>query len=77
MPGGNRDSTQTQTSGRAFNVRLDITVPGKELVVNREADEDVYVALRDAFNAARRQLEDYGRRQRGEIKRMRQCYTAR
>jgi ribosomal subunit interface protein len=54
--------------GRAFNVRLDITVPGNELVVNREADEDVYVALRDAFNAAKRQLEDYGRRQRGEIK---------
>lgn len=54
--------------GRMFNVRLDITVPGNELVVNREPDEDVYVALRDAFNAARRQLEDYGRRQRGEIK---------
>ncbi|MDQ3185549.1 MAG: HPF/RaiA family ribosome-associated protein [Pseudomonadota bacterium] len=54
--------------GRAFNVRLDITVPGNELVVNREADEDVYVALRDAFNAAKRQLDDYGRRQRGEIK---------
>lgn len=54
--------------GRAFNVRLDITVPGNELVVNREADEDVYVALRDAFNAAKRQLEDYGHRQRGDIK---------
>lgn len=54
--------------GRMFNVRLDITVPGKELVVNREADEDVYVALRDAFDAAKRQLEDYGRRQRGDIK---------
>ncbi len=54
--------------GRMFNVRLDITVPGKELVVNREADEDVYVALRDAFDAARRQLEDYSRRQRGDIK---------
>ncbi len=54
--------------GRVFDVRLDITVPGSELVVNREANEDVYVALRDAFNAARRQLEDYGRRQRGYIK---------
>jgi len=54
--------------GRMFNVRLDITVPGKELVVNREPAEDVYVALRDAFDAAKRQLEDYGRRQRGEIK---------
>jgi ribosomal subunit interface protein len=54
--------------GRLFDVRLDITVPGSELVVNREGNEDVYVALRDAFNAARRQLEDYGRRQRGYIK---------
>ncbi|HET7061659.1 MAG TPA: HPF/RaiA family ribosome-associated protein [Nitrosospira sp.] len=54
--------------GRAFSVRLDITVPGKELVVNHEADEDVYVSLRDAFDAARRQLEDHARRQRGDIK---------
>lgn len=54
--------------GRVFDVRLDITVPGKEFVVNREGHEDVYVSLRDAFDAARRQLEDYGRRQRGDIK---------
>ena len=54
--------------GRVFNVRLDITAPGKELVVNREPHEDVYVALRDAFDAAKRQLEDYGRKQRGEVK---------
>ncbi len=54
--------------GRKFDIRLDITVPGGELVVNREADGDVYVAVRDAFDAARRQLEDYGHRQRGETK---------
>jgi len=54
--------------GRMFDVRLDITVPGGELVVNREADGDVYVALRDAFDAARRQIADYGRRQRGDVK---------
>jgi ribosomal subunit interface protein len=54
--------------GRMFNVRLDITVPGGELVVNREADGDVYVALRDAFDAAKRQIEDYSRRQRGDTK---------
>jgi hypothetical protein len=28
----------------------------------------VYVAIRDAFNAATRQLEDYVRMQRGEVK---------
>ncbi|MDP1573386.1 MAG: ribosome-associated translation inhibitor RaiA [Coxiellaceae bacterium] len=54
--------------GRMFNVRLDITVPGNELVVNHDADEDVYVALREAFDAAKRQLEDYSRRQRGDTK---------
>lgn len=57
-----------KTQGKKYNVRLDITVPGSELVVNRDMHEDVYVALRDAFDAAKRQLEDYGRRQRGDIK---------
>lgn len=81
--------------GNAYVVRVDIFVPGGELVVNREpkrlaaerdheeesekkfenherakhaAHEDVYVAIRDAFNAAARKLQDYTRRRRGEIK---------
>lgn len=54
--------------GRQFIVRLDITVPGKEIVINHEHDEDVYVALRDAFNAAKRRLEDYARIRRGETR---------
>ena len=54
--------------GKLFNITLDISVPGSELVVNRDMHEDVYVALRDTFDAAKRQLEDYGRRQRGETK---------
>jgi cold shock CspA family protein len=54
--------------GKLYNVRLDITVPGGEVAVNRDLDEDIHVALRDAFDAARRQLEDYGRRQRGDTK---------
>ena len=54
--------------GKLFNVRIDITVPGGELVVNRHPHEDIYVALRDAFAAAGRQLEDYARHQRGDVK---------
>jgi ribosomal subunit interface protein len=54
--------------GRQFMVRLDIAVPGKEIVVNHEHSEDVYVALRDAFDAAKRQLEDYSRKRRGETR---------
>ena len=54
--------------GKQFNVRIDIGVPGNEIVVNRDHHEDVYVALRDAFDAAKRQLEDYARITRGDIK---------
>ena len=49
-------------------MRIDIRVPGGELVVNRDMNEDVYVALRDAFDAAKRQIEEYGRKQRGDTK---------
>jgi ribosomal subunit interface protein len=51
-----------------FTVRIDLSVPGAELVVDRQTDEDLYVAIRDAFDAARRRLEDYARRQRGDVK---------
>lgn len=54
--------------GGPFKVRLDLTVPRGELVVNRQADEDLLVAIRDAFDAMRRQLEDYVRQHRGDVK---------
>ena len=49
--------------GAQFAVRLNITLPGTEVVVNREHGEDVYIALRDAFEAAGLQLKDHMRRQ--------------
>lgn len=55
--------------GKLYSVHIDITVPGGgELVVNRVQDEDVFVAIRDAFSAATRQLEDFKRVQRGDVK---------
>jgi ribosomal subunit interface protein len=59
--------------GNLFHVRVDLKVPDGEIVANREpaehhAHEDVYVAIRDAFDATRRQLEDYARRRRGVVK---------
>ena len=48
--------------GAPFAVRLNITLPGTEVVVNREHGEDVYIALRDAFEAAGMQLKDHVRR---------------
>jgi cold shock CspA family protein/ribosome-associated translation inhibitor RaiA len=83
--------------GKAYVVRIDLTVPGGELVINREpkrlvakkangaeepggdfaelhepskhaAHEDVYVAIRNAFNAAGRKLQNHARRRRGKVK---------
>lgn len=59
--------------GKIFHVRIDTKVPGDELVVSRDpgehhSHEDVYVAIRDAFDAMQRQLEDFVRRQRGDTK---------
>lgn len=54
--------------GRQFNVRLDIGMPGSEIAVNRDHAEDVYVALRDSFDAAKRKIEDYARKIRGDVK---------
>ncbi len=54
--------------GKLHSVRIDLTVPGAELVANHTQHEDVYVAIRDAFTAMTRQLEDHARRQRGSVK---------
>lgn len=59
--------------GNLFHVRVDLKVPEAELVASRDpgehhAHEDVFVAVRDAFDAVRRQLEDYIRRRRGHVK---------
>ena len=46
-----------------------MTVPGKELVVDHQADQELSQAIREAFDAARRRLlEDYAREQRGAVK---------
>jgi len=54
--------------GKLHNVRINIAVPGKELSANRNERENVHIAIRDAFDNIRRQLEDYARRLHGEIK---------
>lgn len=78
-------------TGNRYHVRIDLTVPGEEIVVAHEASlhataQDVdlekatkeaepdperkhaRVAVREAFDIARRRLQDYARRQRGTVK---------
>ncbi len=59
--------------GRIYHVRIDLTVPGRELVINRhpsqhQSHENLYVAIRDAFAAAQRQLKSYSAVQRNKTK---------
>jgi len=59
--------------GNLYHVSIDLHVPGTEIVINRDpgknhAHEDAYVAIRDAFSAAARKLQDYVRVRRGEVK---------
>lgn len=59
--------------GKLYHLSIDLKAPGKELAVTRKhheqhAHEDIYVAIRDAFDAMKRQLANYARRQRGDVK---------
>jgi cold shock CspA family protein/ribosome-associated translation inhibitor RaiA len=58
--------------GGRFNVQIDLRVPGgRPIIVNRQTDEDLQLAVREAFDVADRQLEDFARIRRGEVKRHR------
>ncbi|OYW31358.1 MAG: hypothetical protein B7Z47_01305 [Chthoniobacter sp. 12-60-6] len=70
-----------QQHGHTFHVSIDLHVPGSQIEVNHTphgcageshapdaGHRDVYVAIRDAFAAARRQLQDYARILRGDVK---------
>ena len=59
--------------GRLYRVRIEIGVPGEHIVVGRSPDEDgahadPHVAVRDAFRAARRQLEEHVGRLRADAR---------
>jgi ribosome-associated translation inhibitor RaiA len=57
-----------RSRGRLFHVRVDLRIPGREIVSNHRHDKDPYLALRDAFDSLRRQLEDAAQVNRGEVK---------
>ncbi len=78
--------------GKPLHVRIDLTLPGKEIVVKREPvvlrrapvngeaalasmrralqslHGDLQLVIHDAFKSAARRVQDFARRQRGEVK---------
>lgn len=68
-----RNTSSLHRKGEPFHIRVDLTLPGTELVVKRDpkdphVNEDIIVALREAFDSMERQLKDYVARLRGEVK---------
>ncbi|NLI80543.1 MAG: HPF/RaiA family ribosome-associated protein [Deltaproteobacteria bacterium] len=59
---------RSQRSGTFYEVRLDLTVPGGEVIVRQEPGEDLYVAIFNSFEVAQRRLKDYAGKRRGEVK---------
>ena len=59
--------------GAHFRVRIELSVPGKVLAVSRDPpahrpNEDVFLATTEAFHEMRRQLQDFARLRRGDVK---------
>jgi ribosomal subunit interface protein len=63
-------STNRHQKGDLVHVRIHLTVPGGEIVVGRDPDNqahaDPLVSLRDAFDAAKRQLQTHSEKRRGD-----------
>jgi ribosome-associated translation inhibitor RaiA len=57
-----------QHSGGRFCLKLDVRAPRIEIVVTRDYQEDVYTALREACQTARRQLIEHMERGQGADK---------
>ncbi|HJY76435.1 MAG TPA: HPF/RaiA family ribosome-associated protein [Burkholderiales bacterium] len=53
-----------QRQARQFSVHVGVKVPGGAIEITREHDKSLYAALSNAFDAARRQLQDYASEQR-------------
>jgi hypothetical protein len=79
-----------RTRGRRVHVRIELSLPGEDLIVDHQPAVDVaarpatrksdesdgrhkhaLVAIHDAFDVARRRLEEAARRQRGDVKTLR------
>jgi ribosomal subunit interface protein len=67
------EAPHKQPHRSTVGITIDISVPGKEIVVKREhrhheSRDDAYLVIGVAFDTAERQLEDHARMQRREIK---------
>jgi len=62
--------------GNHYVVKLVLQIPGNDVVIDHQRDEDAYVAVRDAFDAAERKLKAVASRNRGNDRARRRAGTA-
>lgn len=53
--------------GHEYAVKIDVRVPDAEVIATGH-DQDIHRAVHGAFDAIGRQLEDYARKRRGQVK---------
>jgi ribosome-associated translation inhibitor RaiA len=62
-----------QRAGKVFHLRVELALPGRIIAIGNGPAElhphdDVFVAVRSAFDSARRQLDHRAQRRRGSVK---------
>jgi ribosome-associated translation inhibitor RaiA len=66
MPGGEIVARRVPSlHGATKDIGLEVRGKKQEVAA---VNKDIYVAIRDAFKSARRQLQDFAQKQRGEVK---------
>jgi ribosomal subunit interface protein len=63
------EADRRKRKGGLFEVRVDVHVPGREIVASHQEHADPYVAAHEAFQAVYRQLEEDVQRRRRHVKR--------
>jgi len=66
---------QHHMKGNLYHVRIDLRLPGDQILMSRTPDQhhafkDVYVCIQDAFDRARREIEEYERKRRRDVKKL-------
>jgi ribosome-associated translation inhibitor RaiA len=62
-------SANRHRQGHLYAVKVDVRVPGDEVFAGEHhRSQDIELAVRGAFDAIGRRLEDYVRRRRGQVK---------
>lgn len=56
---------KNKNNGKLFNIRINLSLPQKDIVVTHKKDEDIFVVLRDALDILTRKIEEHDNKLKG------------